>query len=311
MYLASACPCCQSTNLQGSPALVAPFIREFALAGKAPEAQLIECQNCGFRFFDRRYEAEEMSALYSQYRSENYFQARNRHEFWYTRVINDQLGKDPKDIAARRAYVEKFLSEALGEQKFASILDYGGDAGQFIPDGIANRKFVHEVSDVAPVSGVAKLGSETELKQHAPYSLIMVCHVLEHLPDPAEILMRFPDLQASGEGWLLIEVPHERYNLRYQSTAWPPLRRLVERYRPLRLLNEIYTLYFRTRWNMIPPFGFPRLHEHINFYSVDSLGRLLKRCGFDVVRQQIIRTDTQLGRTESLLMLARRAGAAA
>lgn len=311
MYLASACPCCQSTNLQGSPALVAPFIREFALAGEAPETQLVECQNCGFRFFDRRYEADEMSALYSRYRSEDYFQARNRHEFWYTRAINEQLGKDPQDIAARRAYVGKFLSEALGDPKFASILDYGGDAGQFIPDDLAGRKFVHEVSNVAPVSGVAKLSTDAELEQHAPYSLIMVCHVLEHLPDPAEILMRLPELQAAGEGWLLVEVPHERYALRYRSTAWLPLRRLVERYRPLRLLNEIYTLYFRTRWNMIPPFGFPRLHEHINFYSADSLGRLLERCGFDVVRQQIIRTDTQLGRTASLLMLARRAAAAA
>lgn len=310
MYLASACPCCQSTNLQGSPALVAPFIREFALAGEAPETQLIECQDCGFRYFDRRYDAKEMRALYSLYRSEDYFQARNRHEFWYTRAINDQLGKDPKDIAARRAYVEKFLSEAFGEQKFASILDYGGDAGQFIPDEIASRKFVHEVSNVAPVSGVTKLSTEVELKQHAPYSLIMVCHVLEHLSDPAEILIRFPELQATGEGWLLIEVPYERYDLRYRATAWPWLIRLVERFRPLRLLNEVYTLYFRTRWSMVPPFGFPRLHEHINFYSVESLGRLLNRCGFDVVRQQIIRTDTQLGRTESLLMLARCAGPA-
>jgi len=42
-------------------------------------------------------------------------------------------------------------------------LDYGGDKGQFIPESIGKQKFVYELSDAAPVDGVARIASDIDL----------------------------------------------------------------------------------------------------------------------------------------------------
>lgn len=305
MYPAPGCPCCLSAKADRYPAVVAPFIGEYALRGAAPEVWLIECPDCSHRYFDMRFDADEAQRLYSKYRSEEYFLARNKHEFWYSRAINDNIGGDQRNIDARKAYLQDFLSDQFGRDSLPSILDYGGDSGQFIPDGIARKKFVFEVSNATPRPEVTKIGSDSELRQLAPFPLIMLCHVLEHLAEPAETIAQVRELLAFDNAWLLVEVPYERYTLRHRRMAPLVVKRLIHHSRIARTLNEIYTLYFRTRWKTIPPFGLPRLHEHINFYSPESLSRLLVRAGFDVVKHRVADVDTSVGLSSVLLMLAR------
>src|ERR1700744_724955 len=84
-------------------------------------------------FFDTRLSGAEIQKLYADYRGDAYFEARHRHEFWYTRKVNDGIGSDDVKIAARK----RSLAEILGDRarSFATVLDYGGDRGQVIADG--------------------------------------------------------------------------------------------------------------------------------------------------------------------------------
>lgn len=301
------CPCCGKRDFKRFPAWVAPFIENYALEGDAPDCQLLECTGCAFRFFDHRFSTAESDRLYANYRADSYFRTRHRHEFWYTDQINAGLSSDSGNIEIRRNHIATFLAQHLPQAAMLeSILDYGGDRGQFIPSGIARQRFVFEKSDAVPEAGVVRIESPEELRSAAPFSLVMLCHVLEHLSDPLQTVRELRGLLGSESAYLLIEVPHERYALGYSlpgvtSKLVTPMRR--RKY--ARLLNEIYTLGFRNHCNLIPPFGISRLHEHINFFSDRSLAALLENADMSIVGHALVETPSRTGLEKSLLMLAR------
>ena len=124
MYLIDTCPCCGSKELRRWPAIVSPFIADYACGTRPGDSHLCECNGCSFRFFDTRLSDAEIQKLYADYRGDAYFEARHRHEFWYSRKVNDGIGSDDVKIAARK----RSLAEILGDraQSFTTILDYGG-----------------------------------------------------------------------------------------------------------------------------------------------------------------------------------------
>ncbi len=266
------------------PAVVSPFLAHYAVGKPSTRCSLLECRDCSFRFFDSRLTAEEVAKLYSAYRGEEYFQSRRRYEFWYTRKFNTGLGHDPGALAARKQIVADFLGQHAAAAAIRSVLDYGGDEGQFIPEAIGREKFVYDLSDARPVPGVTKVASDAELRERT-YDLVMICHVLEHCSDPCDTLAKLREL--GGERRLLcyVELPYERYDLRFAGKgrffAW--YLDMLLRLGPLLTVVDFYTTLARMRWSLIPPLGVMKCHEHLNFFNEKSLESLLRTAGFDVL----------------------------
>lgn len=278
------CPCCGEEPSGRWPALTAPFIAEYALQAPVATCRLLECGSCGLRFFDGRFEEEELRRLYAGYRGEAYFSARHRHEFWYSRRHNEGTGHDTRILAARKSATERFLLNHLEPGRLIRVLDYGGDSGQFIPDRVGIEKDVFEVSDASPVPGLRRVTDEQALLPGS-YDLVLLNHVLEHAPDPAALLRRVAALLKEGTGVIHVEVPLERYRLRWvpQSPGQAlRLARLASHPFCLRWL-DFYSTFFRVALGIVPPFGFLKLHEHLNLFDERSLTAACQSTGLEIV----------------------------
>lgn len=265
---------------------MAPFIATFALESSISPCSLLECKRCGLRYFSGRFEPDELNRLYRDYRGGPYFRIRHRFEPWYSERHNQGTGHDPKVVAQRNAYLSAFLKHHKVEAT-ERVLDFGGDSGQFIPEGIGTSRHVFEVSAAAPIHGVTKISDEGALEPGS-YDLILLNHVLEHANDPVELLQRLATLLRPDGGALYVEVPHERYRiwsgkgaLQKRYLAW------LSRHGTLLRLADFLSTSCRVALGIVPPLGFPKLHEHINLFDETSLrmacgraGMLVEACAF-------------------------------
>jgi Methyltransferase domain len=283
MYVIDRCPCCSSTEFLQWPAIVSPFIARYACGASPGPANLCECQACTFRFFDTRLSSEEVAKLYGGYRGDEYFKARHNSELWYSRKVNDSIGGDPAEIISRKRGLERRLGAKA--QTFVTVLDYGGDRGQFIPNSLGRERFVFEISDVEPVEGVTRLSS-VEGRQ---FDFVMVAHVLEHCSEPGEFLRSLKPL-GHKDTIFYIEVPYERPSLKSAGTGEKQRRYLnaLLRMEPLLQLVDLYSTICRIKLDKIPPLGLQKCSEHLNFFNQSSLKALLKSEGFESLESDVV-----------------------
>lgn len=278
MYCAERCPCCASKELQSWPAIVSPFLASYACQTAPDLCQLCECRQCTFRFFDSRLTDEEVQRLYSGYRGDQYFKARHGFEFWYSRAVNDGIGSDETEIAARKRNLARFLGDRASA--IDTVLDYGGDRGQFIPENVGKNRFVYELSDAKPAPDVTRLNSVAG----RTFDLIMLAHVLEHCSEPLQMIQL---LQPLGHANTLFyfEVPYERPSLAWTGSG--AIQRLYLRAllhaRPLLTLADLYSTVARVKFDFVPPFGLQKCSEHLNFFSKPSLQVLLESAGLELI----------------------------
>lgn len=299
------CPICGGTACKSWPALVAPFIAEYVLHSPVSICALKECSNCGFRFFDSRFEDMEMARLYSGYRGPEYFKTRHRHEFWYSERHNEDSGKDRTVVASRKIFLLDAIKRQVDPNTLDRVLDFGGDSGQLLPEGLGRERHVFEISDAEPVSGITKLSDENNLQAHS-YDLVVLSHVLEHTPDPVSLLRKVASLLKPG-GWVYVEVPWERYSLRLHGRSPIYTRYLgwLSRHPRLLWVLDFYSTGFRILLNTVPPLGFPKLHEHINFFNEQSLAEGCAKAGLDVLECQRSRLPRDAHGAEVLSAMAR------
>lgn len=307
-YVSWRCPGCGSDRSSSWPAVISPFVASYALDSKPNPTRLCECEACGLRFFEDRLTEAEAGRLYSGYRGDAYFEARHRHEPWYSRKINDAIGGSDEVIRVRCEMVERFIKANLpADAGITDVLDFGGDRGQLIPQSLGDNRFVYEISGVTPVSGVTCIASAEDLAGRA-FDLVLVSHVLEHCSEPRAILDEVRPL-LRDQGVLYVELPYERAQLRWLGKKGiyrgylDALRRV-----PLALrAMDLYSTAFRLRFNVVPPLGFVKMHEHINFFDERSLRAMLEACGLEpmVVATEAIVTKST-GTTPVLCALARR-----
>lgn len=316
MKYVDSCIICDSDRLTGYPAVVSPFIAQLALNRPSVHCVLSECVRCAHRFFDLRLDEQEMASLYSHYRSEEYLKIRQHWEPWYTSAINKSIGNDPVEIDSRRRELLTFLRRHLPEEILTGVvLDYGGDRGQFIPPELGRQKYVFEVSDQNPAEGVTRFRSSAEIRAHS-LDLILLCHVFEHMPSPREFLRQVRDeISSNNNYWLYIEVPQERYPILHRSkSAFRKINRGQEaavcRYRLPWILSDFYSTFVRVKFRVIPPFGVIKLHEHLNFFSEQSLRILLEQAGFLVKAVATGSFSSRSGISQVIRILARNQGAA-
>lgn len=272
----NSCPICNNPNTNEHEAMFCDFIAGRVFDGKNQQFNIIKCPNCGFSYFEYRFSEEEAKKLYSNYRDENYQKQRQKHECWYTKEINDQIGKNPTEIKNRNANLTKILEKNLKPSKVKSVLDFGGDKGQFIPEILKDAsKFVYDISGIETVAGTTSLSSLDECKKNK-YDLILCSHVLEHVTNPNEILDDIKSLMGKGQ-YLYVELPFDSpfYKKTFSNLQF--------------LLNKYYN------WgNLIKHFINSKkygnkhlMSEHINYFTPESINILLKNKGFKILSNDV------------------------
>lgn len=284
LYKIIGCPCCEGTDLYVKDAIIAPFIASFVLNQKPQLCELARCKHCNFQFFIERFSDEEAQKLYSTYRQEDYFLERNKYEFWYTRQVNESVGEDSE---IRRLIIDSFLRKSMIDfHSIKIILDYGGDRGQFFPLLFENaEKWLYDLSMNDPIPGVNK--TNQLVPGGTPlFQFIMMCHLLEHVSDPHQ-LIAFACQSLESGGYLYLEVPEEQFCL----FSLP--RRINQTYLKFMLkhpsilqLIDVFSLFSRLKFGLVPPFGLVKLHEHINFFSRESFIHLLKKLNLQLINIQ-------------------------
>jgi SAM-dependent methyltransferase len=305
MYTIEACPCCLSRRSTERWAIVAPFLAQFAVGQPPFLCKLLECSDCSFRFFNMRLAPQEVDRLYSEYRGDRYFAVRHRWEFWYSHKVNSGISGDPKEIADRMAALEKLALPHVDREKIGTVLDYGGDRGQFIPQSLGKEKYVFEVSDAVPVDGVTRIATHDDLEGRQ-FDFVMVLCVLEHCSDPAQVLEQLRSYLHPGS-FLCVTVPHERYEVGFagKGSLYRNYLNALLHVPPALVAVDFYSTAARVRLGRVPPLGLIKCHEHLNFFNKKSMTALLERTGFEIVDSKIDYLASYPSRSEQLLVMAR------
>jgi len=275
--------------------MLAPFIADRLGMNHPICCRLLECADCGLRFSDLRLDPEEVDQLYGDYRGEDYYRIRHAREPWYTRNVNRGLGGDPQAIRGRQEHLVQILKREGRWGTIRSVLDFGGDRGQFIPAAIEGEKWVYDISSVEAEPGVKTCSRLQDLERNA-FDLVMLCHVLEHAMDP----MALVETSAArvAEGCLLyVEVPLERP--RIDGVRGVPVMGAV----PCMVLDLLSTVT-RVMWGWLPPGTQLKVSEHVNFFDERSLRTAMERAGLRVISLEARSSNRLFGRSGTLHCLA-------
>jgi SAM-dependent methyltransferase len=258
--IADECVCCGSRKLQAAPAILMPFVAHRAF-GWAPVLiddswGLHTIQNGMAYTVCRSLQCGSCGLLFSDIRFSTDELERlysNYRGIDYT-VLRETY--EPGYAQRNEAFghqieygdiLENFLGPLLPSVPL-SILDWGGDSGKNTP--FRHRAKVHDIYDISncPVIPGAYAVSRAEaMSKH--YDLVVCSNVLEHVPYPSDLLLDIKHVMRP-ESLLYIEVPFED----------------VIRQRGYEAVTH------KKHW-----------HEHVNFFSPDSLRTLLSNSGLKTV----------------------------
>lgn len=264
--MSNKCILCGGENITRMNAAFSPFLIERLLDNRNEQSDFIYCADCNFYFCEYRPTPEEMSNLYTNYRSEEYQKQRQKHEPSYTPEVNYSLGQLDETVQLRKNQLSWVLNTFIDISEIKNVLDYGGDNGQFIPDCLDNsNKFVYEISGVETVNGVKSITSKEELTLHQ-WDLIMCCHVLEHVSFPLDVINEISSIMPKG-CYLYIEVPYEDY---------------IERY------NDAMTVL---------------IQEHINIFRPKTFQKIFENNGFLILTNRVVEQSSSQTKSKNISCL--------
>lgn len=164
-----------------------------------------------------------------------------------------------------RAEVEAWLIPHVGTP--SSVLDWGGDTGINTPFvGKSGLVHIFDISEKPVIAGTQRV-SRRDIEQHE-YDLVTCCSVIEHVPYPHRTLLDIRETMGD-RGLLYLEVPFEDVMHDQHTNA----------------------CVRKKHW-----------HEHINFFSRESLARLVERCDFTPVASNMLEVTTA-GKTATTIQL--------
>ena len=283
------CVICGCSDIKIKKAIFSDFIIERVFNGKYISTGLISCPNCGYEYSSYRFSDEEMEKLYNGYRNELYQQQRQKADPWYTPEINELIGKNDTEIKNRLKNLIEILDKNVtgGIKSIKTVLDYGGDKGQFIPQ-IIPEKYVYEISH-APLAEGVSLINPFETKKN--YDLIMCCNVLEHVSDPMKVVTQIKSLMQKNN-YLYIELPYD-----------------LDKRDILTNLHFLFNRYFS--WVNILKYYLKMksancriISEHINFFTPYSINKLLEINGFRIVHSSVKKIDQTWCKSSIISVLA-------
>jgi hypothetical protein len=246
------------TGLRPSKHPLVRFLRELPLVseparkifGTSVFLDVQVCTACSFVQTKYPFPEEGLARLYADYRSNSYNQQRISYEPEYA-AIASRVGSDDQEVNARKDGLTQWLTSKINVDSNFSMLDYGGADGKFLPD-LPARKYVFDISDIAPVAGIERVKDEGSL---GFYSYVQLAHVLEHVPFPLA-LTRKASSYLCPKGYLYIELPQDLSD------------------------DEVAGLSNRTANTSVG------IHEHINYYTITSTTKLIESAGLTVIDVQ-------------------------
>ena len=247
------------------------------------ESQLYKCHACQINFFSYRYSSLELELLYQNYRAQSWFELRNSWEPWYRKSTNNAYNShnSEKNLSERKKYTESLLSmSGLDIENLGNYLDFGGDAGQFFPNGVKGRRILFDLQH-RQIFGIEIITNPREIQ--GLVSVVSSCYVLEHTP---EINASIQEMKSCLEdnGHLLIELPYDIFKVsRFHKTSlYKSYLAFVYKFKILFVLTDFVSGISRQFFNRIPFFGVVKQSEHINYFKPESLNSLLERHGFEI-----------------------------
>ncbi len=222
--------------------------RDISSGSAYPLCNSVACSECGILFLDIRFQDEQMGLLYEGYRGERYVAQRRKFEASYHK---EEMS--PLDYIHIK---EQFILRDCAMSSGKSILDWGGDIGQSVVfnDG-KNAVYSYDVGEPRQLkNGVQHF----DISSGKTFDIITCSHVLEHVPYPIEFVANLKT-HLKSDGVVFFELPLEQIMHPKSSMT------LDER------------LHAKRHW-----------HEHINFFSIESLKHVFDNAGFKVSRLEIV-----------------------
>lgn len=277
---ASTCLTCGAGAQQFRWGVLSSFLSERAFGAKPKPVKIYECSECGLRWSERGLSEEEGMKLYSGYRGDQYFTQRHSYEPWYSRELNDGIGSEVEMVARRKILLEALEQAQFNPNASFSVADHGGDRGQMLlgfPNAI---KKVFDLSGVELEPGCERI--ERIKDEVGRNDLVLTCHVLEHLTDPKAGLLEAASL-AKPKGLVFVELPDEQF-----KGAWqPPFQRWLLHWligkQKILLLTDFLNTGMRAKLRWIPPLGFVVVREHLQYFTIRSIEKLMTECGLEVL----------------------------
>jgi hypothetical protein len=282
------CLVCEQDELNTYSAILAPWIRQLCNLNLEQTTSFLECKSCGFCSFSYRYSETEMKSIYEHYRGAQYVKARRSWEPWYTVKEADYYKLNNSAVENRNDFMRSsFVKAKVSISSVDSVLDFGGDLGQFIPSEIHGTRFLLDPSN-APVeneNGIIRVSSLDQVP--IELDLIMNCHTLEHLSDFQTVIDEIYGSVKKGR-YFYLEVPLDGFNAKtfHRSGIYNSYLQLIKSKRSVLILANFITGVFRQLFRRIPLLGVIQQSEHINYFGQKSLEILLKRSGFEVLSVQ-------------------------
>jgi hypothetical protein len=256
------CVICGSKNVKKYDAECSPFLEKRIWNSKISGVKLLHCNTCDFLFYNPRLDDEEVCKLYENYRGIEYQKQRQEFELIYTEEFNNSLGNKLDEIEARKRNLSLLLSDRIDFKSIKNVLDYGGDKGQFIIDEFdGSEKYVYDISNIPLNPNIKRISNlnESETKK---FDFIMCCHVLEHSPNPHDIINN------------LKKFSHKNTKFYFELPLDSPLVTVNWIIKFFMAHPHIYHYYSKIRHRRVV--NFFTMHEHINHFSIQSLTKLIE-----------------------------------
>jgi len=265
--LASSCVCCGSADLAVSPAILMPFIADRAFGWRpvviddswglntiqsGNAYSICKTMRC------RRCEHLFCDIRFSEEEMENIYTGYREEAYVRLREFYEPGYRGRNDAltvaVSYKQQIEEFLSPFVSDP--LTILDWGGDTGVNTP--FEKRRANLDIFDISgkAVGGDARVVTR-EQATSSKYGLIVCSQILEHIPCPSDVLLTVRQAM-DAESILYIEVPFEevmRMDLKDREKV-------------------------KRHW-----------HEHINFYSMQSLQSLLHNCSLKILANNVLVTE--------------------
>lgn len=206
------CPVCGGQNfVQNVDTAISAFVVERMMGlPKSDKTEYptksVQCGDCHFIGTLTRFAAEEERRYYKEYMKEDYNTHRTLYEgtSWlrYQNYFDTQEYFDVRKQAAMET-----LASVLDLSDITSLIDYGGNTGEMIPDEFDHAKrFVLDLELRELANNVQSITSPAESGQ---VDLVLCSHTLEHVSYPKELL---EDIKRyiKPNGYIYIEVPTEQ-----------------------------------------------------------------------------------------------------
>lgn len=312
MKATNKCPACEEKGFDAYSAQIAPFLAKKIWDKDPFGVELMHCKNCGLAFYNPRLEEDEVQTYYENYRGEEYQKLRNQFEPFYTKEFNEQFNENSPEIPGRKENLYNLLNEYTNINNIKSVLDYGGDKGQFIIDQLNNaNKYVFEISNSEPIQGVKKIDNYEDCKKQN-FDMIMCAHVLEHTSYPLQTVKEIKEL-AKENTIIYFEVPLENP---FYYNSWlmkiiskipligPFIFNFKEIFKKRKVLSinkhtsSINAESIKTLIASIPLYikrilAFRKffMHEHVNYFSPKSMEKMLINNGFKNISVKVAQVD--------------------